>query len=55
MTTALKVRVPLPILKLLVELAEDTGDLAPSEAKAVADAHQLMTRAVAKAAATVIR
>jgi hypothetical protein len=55
MANGLRIRVPLPLLKLLVELAEDMGDLKPSEAKAVADAHQLMARAVAKAAGTVIR
>jgi hypothetical protein len=58
MATGLRIRVPLPVLKLLVELAEEAGeagDLEPAEAKAVADAHQLMDRAVAKAKATVIR
>jgi hypothetical protein len=55
MAAGLRVRVPLPVLMLLVELAEDAGDLEPAEARAVEDAHRIMDRAVAKAKGTVIR
>ena len=51
----IRIRVPLQVLKLLVELAEENYELQPSEAKAVADAHQLMDQAVAKAKAKVTR
>ena len=55
MTGDIRVRLPLPVVKLLVEIAEDLGDLQPGEAKAVADAHAAMDHAVALAKRTMIR
>jgi hypothetical protein len=42
----LRIPIPLHIAVLLVELAEDVGDLSPDEAHAVADARDQIDRIV---------
>jgi hypothetical protein len=44
----LRIPIPLPIALLLVELAEDIGDLGPGEREAVADARAQIDRIVAR-------
>lgn len=43
----IRVRLPLGVVVLLVELADEVNDLQPAEAKAVDDARHAIARAVA--------
>jgi hypothetical protein len=48
MPTVLRIPLPLPVAVLLVELAEDMGDLGPGEAQAVREAREQIDRIVAR-------